>query len=377
MKEYILKPIMTAATLTPVASTLKPAMPPRQPLPRAVIDPGKPMLKLGLDVHLEFIMAVAQRDHGSPQAPRKFTCAELVAAVRQWAAAGLQVYCVSESCGFGFVLHRQLVRAGAQSFLITPMALNGKRKTDKLDARALCLRLARWLDGNRDELSPIRIPSEAEQRKRETTRRRQFLARQIRMLANRGHGQVAEYVHQKLPHRWWGARNWKKLALDPWLLGVLAKLRELIEAMEQQLRTLEAEAKARIQGQSLPKGLGELSLVTLEGEVCDWQRFSNRKQIGSYTGCCPGEHSSGGKRQVGSIDRLGNGRVRAILVEAVWRFLRWQPQWQAAQRMKVKLADGPALRKKTVVALARQLAIDLWRWRTNRCTFADLGWVAA
>ena len=43
------------------------------------------------------------------------------------------------------------------------MALNGKRKTDKLDARALCLRLSRWADGNRDELAPIRIPTEAEQ----------------------------------------------------------------------------------------------------------------------------------------------------------------------------------------------------------------------
>ena len=117
--------------------------------------------------------------------------------------------------------------------------------------------------------------------------------------------------------------------------------------------------------------------MTLDGEVCDWARFHNRKQIGSYTGCCPGEHSSAGKRRVGCIDRMGNGRVRALLVEAVWRFLRWQPAWQAAQRMQVKLADGPSLRKKTVIALARQLAVDLWRWRTGRCTMEELGWVAA
>jgi len=117
--------------------------------------------------------------------------------------------------------------------------------------------------------------------------------------------------------------------------------------------------------------------VSLDGEVCDWGRFNNRKQIGSYTGCCPGEHSSGGKRLLGSIDRMGNGRVRTLLVEAVWRFLRWQPGWKAAQPMKVKLAGGGALKKKTVVALARRLAIDLWRWRTGRATFADLGWVAA
>ena len=370
---------MTPATLTPTSPPHKPAaLPPRQPLPLPVVDPARPTLKLGLDVHLEFIMAVAQRDHASPLAPRKFTNEQLLAQVRKWTAEGLQVFCVGESCGFGFVLHRQLVAAGAQSFLITPIALNGQRKTDKLDARALCLRLARFVDGNKDELAPIRIPTEAEQQRREGTRRRQFLTRQIRMLANRGHGQVAEYCHVQLPHRWWGLRNWKKLsALDPWILSVLEKLREVIVALEAQRHELEAELIARVQEQPRPKGLGEITLVTLDGEVCDWGRFHNRKQIGSYTGCCPGEHSSGGKRRVGSIDRMGNGRVRCLLVEAVWRFLLWQPQWKAAAKMKTKLGAGTALKKKTVIALARQLAVDLWRWRTGRCTMEDLGWVAA
>ena len=61
----------------------------------------------------------------------------------------------------------------------------------------------------------------------------------------------------------------------------------------------------------------------------------------------------------------------------LWRFLRWQPEWKAAQRMKAKLADGTSMRKKAVIALARQLAIDLWRWRTGRATMEDLGWIAA
>lgn len=382
MKEYILKPIMTPATLNRTSTLDKPAvgriLPPRQPLPTAVIDPLKPMLKLGLDVHLEFIMAVAQKDHANPHAPRKFTRAELVAQVGKWVAEGFQVFCVEESCGFGFVLHRELVAAGAQSFLITPVSLNGARKTDKLDARALSLRLSRWLDGNRDELSPIRIPSEAEQKKREGTRRRKFLGRLIRMLANRGHGQVAEYQHVQLPSRWWGARNWPKLAaLEPWLVSRLTELRELILTLAQQLATLEAELIARVQDQPLPKGLGEITVVTLDGEMCDWGRFNNRKAIGSYTGCCPGEHSSGGKQRLGSIDRMGNGRVRCLLVEAVWRLLRWQPGWKAALKMKFKLTEGSAMKKKTVVALARLLAIDLWRWRTGRATLEDLGWVAA
>ncbi len=382
MKTYLLKPIMTPQTVITSPTRDKPAVgrtvPPPQPLPTAVIDPSKPTLKLGLDVHLEFIMAVAQKDHASPLAPRKFSRAELVEYVRKLVAEGVQVFCVQESCGFGFVLHRELVAAGAQSFLITPIALNGQRKTDKLDARALCLRLSRWLDGNRDELAPIRIPSLQEQHQREGTRRRKFLGRQIRALANRGHGQVAEYCHVQLPSRWWGARNWKKLAaLDAWVLGLLTQLRALIVALEAQRAALETELIGRVKDQERPKGLGEITLVTLDGEVCDWGRFHNRKQIGSYTGCCPGEHSSGGKQRMGSIDRMGNGRVRCLLVEAVWRFLLWQPQWKTALKHQAKLREGAGMKKKTVVALARQLAVDLWRWRTGRATLADLGWVAA
>jgi transposase len=392
MKTYILNPTTTfnsvasaskASKLDETVAEVAPGKPlasvfPSQPLPSACLIGGRPAIKLGLDVHLEFIMAVAQHGHVSAQAPRKFTPDQLVEQVQQWTAKGNAVYTVAESCGFGFVLHRRLVAAGAQSLLITPIALNGRRKTDKLDARALCVRLSRYLDGNRDELAPIRIPNEAEQRRRESTRRRQFLKREIRCLANRGHGQVAEYCHQPLPHRWWGARHWKKLSanLDVWVLSVLEKLRELIMALEAQLAVLEQAVLQPLQGQERPKGLGAITLVTLDAEMCDWGRFSNRKQVGSYTGCCPGEHSSGGKRLVGSIDRMGNGRVRTLLVEAVWRFLLWQPGWKAAARMKVKLADGPAMRKKTVVALARQLAVDLWRWRTGRCTLADLGLVA-
>jgi transposase len=402
MKTYVLKPTMTFETVTDASDSLKrgdketscvtnaiaPAakprtpistLPPVQSLPRPVIDPNKPMLKLGLDVHLVFIMAAIQRGHTTPHTPRKLSEFELVSKVKAWVAEGFQVFCVQESCGFGFGLHRSLVEAGAQSFVITPIALNGKRKTDKLDARALCQRLTRFLDGDRSELSPIRIPTADEQRKREAHRRRKFLQKLLRSLANRGHGQMAEYFHLPLPHRWWGARNWKKVTslMEPWMRQLLESLREVILTLDKQLQELEKILVQRVKDQPIPKGLGEVSLVTLDAEICDWNRFYNRKQIGSYTGCCPSEHSSGGHQRIGCIDRLGNGRVRTVLVEAVWRLLQWQPGWKAAQKMKLRLAGGAAMRKKTVVALARQLAVDLWRWRTGRATMEDLGWIPA
>jgi transposase len=78
-------------------------------------------------------------------------------------------------------------------------------------------------------------------------------------------------------------------------------------------------------------------------------------------------------QRFGSIDRHGNKYVRTLLVEAVWRLLTWQPHWHARQKYLQKLKVGASLNKKMAVALARQLAIDLWRWRTGRASAAELG----
>ena len=67
---------------------------------------------------------------------------------------------------------------------------------------------------------------------------------------------------------------------------------------------------------------------------------NNRKEIGSYTACCPGEHSSGNAARLGAIDRVGNGRLPALPGEAVLHFLTRQPKWKAAQRMRLKLTGG-------------------------------------
>ena len=105
----------------------------------------------------------------------------------------------------------------------------------------------------------------------------------------------------------------------------------------------------------------------------DVSRFARGKETASCLRLIPREHSSGGKQRLGSIDRMGNGRLRTLLVEAVHRFLRWQ----AAQKFKARLTAGQAVKKKTIIALARLLAIDLWRWRTGRATLADLGLIPA
>jgi transposase len=128
---------------------------------------------------------------------------------------------------------------------------------------------------------------------------------------------------------------------------------------------------------ALPMGMGALSSVVISREICNWQRFKNRRQVSSYTGLCPGEHSSGTKRVPGSVTKHGNRRLRALLVELAWRMVRFQHRSHPVQKRLAVLAKGAratgAQRKKAIVAVARQLAVDLWRLHTGRCTSTILG----
>ena len=62
--------------------------------------------------------------------------------------------------------------------------------------------------------------------------------------------------------------------------------------------------------EQLPVGVGALSWITLQLEVRGWGRFQNRRQVASYTGLCPGIHSSNGRGREGRINRCGNTIVR-------------------------------------------------------------------
>lgn len=371
-------PIHDMNTSTPTVPQSKPAVAaPPAPLPPASTL-GRHVFKLGLDVDLRHVVTATQCDHGAIKPAQKLTRPQLLEWVRAQTAAGHEVHTVYEACGFGYTLHHALVAAGAQSLVITPTRLSPERarKNDRLDALQLCVRLARHLDGHAHELNPIRIPTTAEQERREAGRQREFYKRELRRLENHGRALRLEFEHETLPAGWAGPRKWKQLSIgcSAFVRAQLAPVVEHIRACQAQVARLTAEIEARVADEKLPKGLGALTVAMLDGEVCDWKRFAGRKAIGSYTGCCPSEHSSGGVQRFGHIDRHGNKHVRTLLVEAVWRLLRWQPGWHARKKMLEKMKVGASLKKKMAVALARQLAIDVWRWRTGRATAAELGW---
>jgi transposase len=347
----------------------------REPGSKAVKEPG--VWKLGLDVDLRSIAVAMQCGRGAISLGRKMSRQQLLGWVKQKVSQGHAVCTVYECCGFGYTLHEELMQAGAHSLITTPMRLNleRRRKNDRMDGRELCARLSRYLDGQKEELKVIRIPSRSEQQRRELGRQRDFWKRELRRLENHGRALRIEHEYETLERGWAGPRKWKRLApqCSEFVREQLTPMVEQIRAVKKQLDRLTGQIEALVAEEKIPIGLGALTVSLLEGEVCDWRRFINRKAVGSYTGCCPSEHSSGGIQRFGSIDRHGNKHVRTLLVEAVWRLLKRQPNWHARQKYLQKLKVGASLKKKMAVALARQLAIDMWRWRTGRATAAQLG----
>jgi hypothetical protein len=137
---------------------------------------GRQVWKLGLDVDLRQVVAGMQCERGGIGPARKFSREQLIEWVKQKRAQGDVVHAVYESCGFGYTLYEELVAAGAHCIVTRPMRLNleRRRKNDRMDGRELCVRLSRYLDGHGEELKPIRIPSRAEQQRRELGRQWEF-----------------------------------------------------------------------------------------------------------------------------------------------------------------------------------------------------------
>jgi transposase len=338
------------------------------------------VVKLGLDIHANIFVVVAQHDHAMPRPPRRFAPWEFVPWVEGLLRAGHTVHVVYEACGFGFGLCRALEKAGAHCRVIAPRKLDEQRtgvKTDARDAATLCQRLSRYVDGNTRELAVIRVPTEEEEQLRHIPRQREALVRARTKMQAQGRGLLVSHGQPAPPH-WWRAQTWRRLekVLPAWLLLRLEVFRPVLETLDKQIAALSLELEAAAPA-DLPRGLGKLTSVALGREVCDWKRFNNRRQVASYTGLCPGEHSSGAKRVQGSVTKHGNPRLRASLVELAWRLVRFQPDYPPVKARLPLLAKGAkatgAARKKAIIAVARHLAVDLWRLHTGQCSAEKLG----
>jgi len=338
-------------------------------------------IKLGLDVHADTIVVVRILDHSAPQPAQKFTPAKFKEWIKTQLTLATAVHSCYEAGPFGYGLHRHLLKLGIQNVVVQPVCLDERRKGvnhDKSDAKELAMRLDRYVSGNTHALAQVRVPTPEQEQKRCASRQREQIKRAVQRMAAQGRGLLLTQGHRETKS-WWQGQRWEQLQrkLPAWLVEQLEVFRRLLDTLSAELNTATVALEAAAPDLR-PKGLGGLTYETVEREVCCWDRFTNRRQIGSYTGLCGGISASGQTQRLLSITKHGNVRFRTALVELAWRMLVWQPECKLVKRWWPVLGNARATRaarKKAIVAMARQLAVDLWRWRTGRATPEALGWI--
>src|SRR5436190_12582038 len=299
-----------------------------------------------------------------------------------WAARlksqGAEVHAVYEACGFGFGLQRQLSALGIDSYVVCPQKLdehNKRVKTDGLDAKALCLKLDRFVQGNREALAFVRVPSEKEEQLRAIHRQREQVVKARKQLEAQGRSLMVNHGIEPIQY-WWKRRTFAALPVLEWMKELLGNSQPILVALQEKISALTVQLQTAAAPEQ-PRGLGAMTSVIIDREIGDWIRFSNRRQIASYTGLCPGEYSSGNTRLQSCVTKHGNPLLRAALVELAWRLVRFQPNYKPVVKWRATLAKGAlatgAARKKAIVAVARQLAVDLWRIKTGRLRAEELG----
>jgi transposase len=333
------------------------------------------VIKLGLDLHARQVTECRQLDGSTPKPGQKWEPWKLLDQVEEWVKAGIKVYSCYEAGACGYWYHRELIKRGAVNFVVVPRRLENqyskRQKTDRLDARALLNNLESYLRGNRHAMSIVAVPSLEGEQKRSVVRYREQLMRNRRRAEARGRA-LALSQGILAPAGWWRPAAWEqfKTQVPKWMGFQLEHWQEEALGLDVKERQVRRELENMV-SMKVPIGVGALSWITLEVEIRGWDRFENRRQIASYTGLCPGIHNSNGRGREGSINRCGNSVVRYTLIEMVWRLLRWQPDYPPIKKLRSMVSKRG--KRRLVVAAARRLAIDMWRWATGRASAQKLG----
>ncbi len=334
-------------------------------------------IKLGLDLSADRIVVVRQVDGTTPQPAQRLSWEALPGWIRRQLQQAQEVYSCYEAGPFGYGLHRQLTEMGVKNWVVHPVRLDPEHKrvkTDPTDALELCQRLDRYVSGNRKAFSVLRVPTLEQELARSQSRQRQQWLEHRKRWEAQGRSLLLYYGH-RVRGRWWYGRQWEQVreALPKALLALVEPLREetlrLWRQLQEKTRDLIQNAPA------LPVGYGGLTGEVLRREMFDWEGFSNRRQVGSITGLCPGVSASGNYRREGPVTKRGRRRVRVMLIELAWRLTRFQPDYPPVQQFhrRCRSTRSVAARKKAIVALARRAAIDWWRMATGRSEAKELG----
>jgi transposase len=354
-------------------------------------------LFIGLDVHKEtiavaYVAAEREAEVVSLGMIGTRQC-DLDKLIRKLQSKGKTLHLAYEAGPCGYWLYRYLTKKKLTCWVVAPSCIPKKAsdrvKTDRRDA----VQLARLLrSGDR---SPVYIPSVEDEAIRDLVRAREDVLKDLKAAKVR---LKAFLLRQDI--RYEGRATWGPAHLR-WLADVVCPtpaqqivFQEYVRAVSEhteRLRRLEAELPVLVQSwRWLPvvaaiqalRGVQFIAAVTLIAELGDLTRFENPRQLMSYLGLTPSEHSSGERRRQGGITKTGNSHARRVLVEGAWAYrypakvsrhlqlrlekvpkaiqdISWKAQVRLCKRYHRLVARGKNVNQ-VVVAIAREMAAFVW-----------------
>ena len=347
---------------------------------------------LGIDLHKrEAVIAVLPAGAGTCESVSKLPNEE--APIRRYlkrVARRGPIKACYEASGCGYVLQRRMRAWGHACDVIAPSLAptrpGDRVKTDRRDAERLAIDLRAGL------LTPVLIPTEAEERVRGLLRSRGNLLQDV----HRSKQFLLKFLDRKDLKRTgknWTGPFWRWLrglsfeAEDRYVfeshLGLLEIKQTLLEEADREIERISQTAPYREAVGKLRcfRGVDTLTAMTLMGELIDVRRFSGPRALMDYVGLAISEYSSGPRHRRGGITKAGNNHVRRILVEAAWHY-RHHPAlgvglkkrqagqdptvishaWRAQHRLyrRFHRLSNRMIKQKAVTAVARELVGFLW-----------------
>ena len=292
-------------------------------------------------------------------------------------SAEAKVHSCYEAGRDGWWLHRWLIEQGIDNIVVDAASIEVNRrarraKTDRLDGDKLLTMLLRHHAGER-VWSVLHEPTPEDEDARRTHRELARLMHERTAHTNRISSLLV--LHNLRPRIVIGGRDWAGwwevhgTQVPPQLRAKRESAR--LALVKQHIKALEAAQREAVEDGKQPlvaqlaklRAIGPKGAWVLVKELFGWRRFANRRELAGCLGLAPTPYDSGGSQVEQGISKAGNKRARALLVELAWGWLRWQPDSELTQWFNRRFAaGGKRMRRIGIVALARRLAIALWRY---------------
>ncbi len=296
---------------------------------------------------------------------------------------GLSAQCKVHSCyeagRDGWWLHRWLVEQGIDNIVVDAASIEVNRrarraKTDRLDGDKLLAMLLRHHAGER-VWSVLREPSAEAEDARRTHRELGRLMHERIAHTNRIGSLLV--LHNLRAHIVIGGRDWAawwerhSTQVPPLLRAEIERESARLKLVKDQIRVLETTRRQGIEDGKQPlvaqliqlRAIGTKGAWVLVKELFGWREFANRRELAGCVGLAPTPYASGDSEIEQGISKAGNRRVRSLLVEQSWSWLKLQPDSALTQWFNRRFAGGgKRMRRVGIVALARRLVIALWRY---------------